>query len=419
MSTIEQSFLAGEKEHATYSASGSERWLNCPGSITLSDKAPPQPDGPYAEEGTRAHACLEFLLKNRKKIKPALALARKKYPEEMIVNALIALDYVARRLQALPGAEVFVETKVKLPVSEPDQGGTCDIIIMDLFGELEVIDYKYGAGVVVSPVENSQAIYYGLSVAHKYDYNFSSVKLTIIQPRAAVGGEIIRSWDTTIDNLITWRGKFEVGIKACKKPDAKLIPSAEGGKDYCRFCPAKIICPAIGTRALARAKIDFAPLTGEVVIPKVKTVTVENLPKILKAADALETWITAIREHAFHLLQRGEKVPGFKLVAKRSSRKWTDQKKAEALAYAQFGNKVFNPKSLFSPAQMEKLGLLEKKFTEGFASSVSSGVTMVPDSDKRLAVCPAIDDFKDDGELKKISPQKVAKAKNALKRMKR
>ena len=55
---------AAPKAHAKLSASSSERWLNCPGSIALIDKAPPPRESKYALEGTTAHECMEKMLLN-------------------------------------------------------------------------------------------------------------------------------------------------------------------------------------------------------------------------------------------------------------------------------------------------------------------------------------------------------------------
>ena len=52
------------KKHALYSASGSERWINCPASICLSDGQPDLPTIAAATEGTSAHSVLEDVLNN-------------------------------------------------------------------------------------------------------------------------------------------------------------------------------------------------------------------------------------------------------------------------------------------------------------------------------------------------------------------
>src|SRR5690606_28337427 len=85
-------------------------------------------------------------------------------------------------------AKLLIETKVALKQVGPGLFGTLDYAWVDEWGELTVIDYKYGQGVAVFPVDengkgNSQLMYYAAGLANKFHYEFDSVKLVIIQPR--------------------------------------------------------------------------------------------------------------------------------------------------------------------------------------------------------------------------------------------
>src|SRR5690606_30590166 len=51
-----------KRKHALLSASGSERWLNCPGSVRLEQDFP-DTTSPYAQEGTAAHELSEIMLR--------------------------------------------------------------------------------------------------------------------------------------------------------------------------------------------------------------------------------------------------------------------------------------------------------------------------------------------------------------------
>ena len=50
--------------HAKLSASGSSKWLNCPGSVQAEEKYPPQGSSIFALEGTMAHEVADLCLKN-------------------------------------------------------------------------------------------------------------------------------------------------------------------------------------------------------------------------------------------------------------------------------------------------------------------------------------------------------------------
>ncbi len=241
----------GKKLHAKYSASGSERWLNCPGSPALSLKAPPQPENRYAVEGTDGHTCLETFLKNRNI--PAykiVKLLQGRFPDSMIEYAA----NTAMQIYSLipKGAELLCETEVRLDFVEPGMFGTVDAGIVEMFGVLWVIDYKYGAGRLVNPENNSQAIYYALGIAHKYHFNFDVVRLAIAQPRIAHKDGIFRTWDMPIPELKKWTGIFKEGVERCKDPFADLNPGR-----WCFFCPAQDICPAIHDGKFNQAQKAF------------------------------------------------------------------------------------------------------------------------------------------------------------------
>lgn len=378
------------KLHAKYSASSSERWIQCPGSIKLIEKAPTPPESPYAEEGTRAHEALEFILKEaiRSKGKP-FTLAdglRAKYGGEMIRHALDCLKIVHSKLS--PTSQVISEAKIDLDFIIPDVFfGTLDIAIIEEFGLLTVIDYKYGAGVVVNPKKNLQLIYYALGVAHKFNYNFKAVAIGVFQPRAYHEDGPYREWVISIDELRSYIDVFKDGYHTAEEEAAILVSGS-----HCKFCPAGIICPEISNKALTQAKIDFAP-TGEVVTGSFdfEVLTGINLGKMLDAFENIELYIEKVREHALSILKRGETIDGWKLVEKRSTRKWLDADKTLTAAKRKWGVKAFTEPELLSPAQLEKVA--GKDWVNERVSNVSSGVTIARERDKREAINQIAKDF--------------------------
>ncbi len=376
------------KAHAEFSASGSARWLACPGSIELSKKAPEQPESKYATEGTEAHACLEFMLKNRSKPKAARAMALKTYDDEMVEHAAATVAWVEARLAETPGALLITEERVDAaPFTCAGQFGTVDIAIVDEFGRLTVIDYKYGAGVVRNPegddgLGDSQLVYYALGLSYRFNHNFEDVELVVIQPRAYTDdGETIRSHVLSVDELLAWRQVFRNGVMATGEPKAKLA----SGK-HCKFCPAAVLCPELKDNAMRQAQIVFSDAKGIEVLPDATLVALPNLSNMLKACDKLEAWIEKTRAHAMLVLERGGTVDGFKLVEKRAPRRWTDEEKTAKEAQKKYGSAAFTAPKLLSPAQYEKLFKDDGKWIEARVTIKSSGTTMVSENDKRPAV---------------------------------
>lgn len=229
-----------ERKHSKFSASGAERWLNCPGSVKLSEGLPDK-SSPWAEEGTRAHEVLERILTTVLTEDSEQAICNikldKSTPAEMVGHALQAAKNILKIKEKHPGSTLLVESKVHLDFIHPEMFGTFDAAIIDYFGTLHVYDYKYGAGVSVSPKENLQMIFYGLGLAHLHHWNFKRVRLWIIQPR-------IKGYDGPVYwDLPTAMLKEYIEIFASGVAQVTVHPEKYNEGDWCQWCKAKNICP--------------------------------------------------------------------------------------------------------------------------------------------------------------------------------
>lgn len=235
-----------KKAHAVLSASGSERWLGCAGSVKLSEGIPGQ-DTEWSIAGTHAHTLLEFILdhfaNHRLLLSSPAAAAFKEhisYSEEQYQAVMVAVKFVhaeQARMRKANGVKptLLVEQKVEL------QGvgfGTADIILFQPFGVLHVMDYKNGQS-PVEPEENTQGLYYAHAAADLYGWDFSEVWITIIQPNANHKRGPIRTWKTTIKRLEQEGKRFTAGALLTRKPNAPLVMDAK----WCWFCPARPVCP--------------------------------------------------------------------------------------------------------------------------------------------------------------------------------
>jgi hypothetical protein len=367
------------EDHATYSASGSKRWINCPASIRLSEGIPDSPSSVYAEEGTRAHEVLEAILKNHNgNLLTVVNNLRKnkKYNEEMIDHALDAYKYIRKVLSRFDAPILQAERKVDAsPFTMSDQFGTLDVSIFEDFGSLYIMDYKYGAGIPVEP-NGPQLIYYALAVCYEYDFNFSDVTLVIIQPRAEHEKGPIREFKMSVKDLMKWEKTFKDAVKECQKPDCKT-----NAGEWCRYCKAAFKCPEIGKKSMANARIVFDPIKDNK-LPVVEKLTTDHIAKILDNASNLKTWISEVERRAYALLQKGNKIDGYKLVERRGTRKWIDYDKALRIATKNYGDKILTKQELLSPAQFEKI-VKNKKFTNQFSACISSGLTLTKVDDER------------------------------------
>ena len=173
---------------------------------------------------------------------------------------------------------------------------------------------------------------------------------------------------TTPKRIKEFERQLKKATKVSAMPDAAIVTG-----EHCRWCAAKPLCPKM-TGAVDRAV-------------KVQLDAIDDTTLGAYAANAvlLQGWIDDLNALVQTKLEKGYEIPGWKLVAKRGTRKWADQGKATD-ALAALGIDPIK-KELVSPAQAEKLLKAKKQnLPEGLTVSVSSGDTLAPESDPRPAV---------------------------------
>jgi Protein of unknown function (DUF2800) len=232
------------EEHAVLSASGSERWLNCPGSVKLSVGIE-STTSEWSIAGTQAHTLLQFILENEHEYKAYLANKEANEFKEHIgfsrqqqASVLLAADFVFRernKMQKESKVIMNVEKKVEL---EGVGFGTADVILYQPFGILHVLDYKNGKK-IVEPENNTQMLYYACGAADLYGWDFERVKITIMQPNAPHARGQIRTWETTPKRLKEAAIQLRHGAIKTRMKNPPLVMNS----NWCWFCPARTICP--------------------------------------------------------------------------------------------------------------------------------------------------------------------------------
>lgn len=222
------------RAHSKYSASGSERWLNCAASVELEEMSPPSKDTFWSLEGTRAHEVLEQILLGQE---PILNFDT---PDEMIEHVQKCAKEIFK-IQAKKH-KLLVEKRVYNTEVHPEMFGTCDAII-PAYGEcLHIIDFKYGSGHVVDAVKNTQLIQYALAVAETYFWDeqlLPKIKMHIMQPRGSTKNWH-KVWTISMRELKNeWLPLWHKGVARVEKGLSKPFAGA-----HCHWCRAKDhICP--------------------------------------------------------------------------------------------------------------------------------------------------------------------------------
>jgi len=354
--------------------STAKRVINCPGSVALVAKMPPQAESKYAAKGTLLHNVISEYLDSDSA--PIQAFVGRTYGDEVVTEQDVE-EKLRPALKALeeidPGFEMrFVtETQVEFEGVKGLEGVFGNADLVGRLGDRAVIlDWKFGDGVMVEAEENDQGMFYAAAAKKTSSLYWalngtSEVEIVIVQPPH------VRRWVTTWARIDQFERDLIAAVKLAQRADA---PTVLG--DHCRWCTAKPICPQM------TGAVDRVTHTA------LATVDPEALGQALAMADRLEDFIAEARKLAQARLEKGLPVPGYKLVPKRAVRQWADDKGMHVLwLNAGICPTKYQEIKLRSPAQMEKVCKEQGvAFPANQVVSVSSGNTIAPESDPRSAV---------------------------------
>lgn len=377
-------------KHALLSPSAAHRWINCTAAPRLEANIP-DTGSSYAAEGTLAHAyCAlklkEFLgLPTDGELAEIAELKDQYHTGEMDeytdTYKTIVLEKFNEARARTKDAQLLIETRLDFREYIPDAFGTADaIIIAD--GTMEVIDFKYGKGVKVEAYKNPQMMIYALGAYDRFNFEYmiNRVRMTIIQPRI----DNLSEYQLSVSELMAWT--YEVLAPKANEVYAGNGPQVPG--EWCKFCKVKGQCKALAQMCTEAIKTD----------PKLVS-TEELANNILPTLDTVKMWLTGVEEYALQQALSGVHLPGWKIVEGRSNRKIVNPD-AAAVALNKAGYKtteIYKPQEMRTITELEKL-CGKKQFATicgEYIEKPQGKPTLAAESDKRPAINPAADDFKD------------------------
>lgn len=367
--------------HAKLSASGSSRWLNCPGSVKAEEGFTDKGSA-FAFEGTCAHELAELALTNNQHCSEWVGKQLVENNQHTVDHAMadyvqIYVDYVRQ----FSGHHLY-EVQVDFSDWVPDGFGTSDALIV-ADNVLHVIDLKYGKGVKVDAANNTQGMLYALGAIADYGdlFAFDKIQITIVQPRL----DHIDEWEITLPELLKWGEWVRQRAELALSDNAERLP----GEKQCQWCKAKAVCPKLKAHTEKLILSDFDDL--ELTSPE--RLTDAQLREALENKKLICGWLDAVESYVTNKLETGEHFDGFKLVAGRSLRQWINEDTAAEILQTELDEKAFT-KKLISPAQAEKA--LGKKRADVLADLIckpEGKPTLAPESDPRPAMNITQNDF--------------------------
>jgi len=380
-------------EHAVLSASGAHRWLECTPSARLEENFEDR-SSDSAKEGTLAHAIAEAKVRNML-IDPLPKRSFNKilkdftndsmYQKEMDALTDEYAEYIRSIVLSYPQKPyIAVEVKLNLSAYIPEGFGTADCIIIS-GNELHIVDLKYGKNVAVSAENNPQLKLYALGAVGEYElfYDIQTVHMHIFQPRNKDGGG---TCSLSEQELKTWGENIRPTVEM-----AYMGAGEQKAGPWCGFCKARPVCQKHADKCRELAALEFK---------KPELLTLEEVGAILQQARDVASWVKVLDEWALAEALKGTDIPGWKAVAGRKTRSWSDMDEAfKKLTDSGIDEAVLWKKTPLTLAQVEdEIGKKDFATLVGDMVTTSTGKpALVPESDKRPALkIKAADEFKEE-----------------------
>lgn len=403
--TAPNRIIVEESHHSTRGASSAERWLQCAGSINLTERLVKEKrvtlgSSRPAAEGTAAHLVLSSCLEDGSDAVDMAGITIEVQPwvfevdKEMQEGVQETLDWVRATIATYKAEGHEVKLYVEKGLSsftDPDAYGTADIIIHVIGVRLIIVDFKYGKGISVEPTSAQNAYYGYLGIENYLDEAKPEfpIESWIAQPRIPHPEGTIRKCDTTNADLVDWWMQVILpGIEKTRDPNAPLVIG-----EHCRWCPSRGHCPALKNETFEfPVGIDHSHLTDD------------ELGELLLKLDAIEALKPVLQAEALRRARQGSKIKGRKLVVMRANRVFketmpiTDPDNADETIeitlfdaiMETFGLEAYADPKIRSPNQIEKLKG-GQEFASRWAYSPTKGLTLAAESDKRREVRPNIE----------------------------
>lgn len=365
--------------HAILGPSASGRWIQCPASIRMCRDVETQSDSVYAQEGTQFHTLCQIEASDR------ILWDSWEYETDRLDWALETeegwqeeqLEYVEQWIALLegyldeePGAQLFLEVRVETGV--PGCWGTADAIIV-YSDRIRVIDIKYGVGILVSALGNSQARLYGIGALEtlvKDPLTIHEITNVIWQPRK----NNLSEETLTRAELVKWRDDLIPVAQLALGEDAPFGPSDTA----CRFCPVAGEC-------VPRMKFMLEQDFGN---PDI--MTGEQIAEAVSRVDGLRKWAADVQAMALKRAHdEAGSVPGFKVVRSGGHRQFPDpDAAAQRLIQQGYDPDVVYNRKINTLAKLDKLTGSAERLQQVLGDLLvksEGSLSLAPDSDKRPA----------------------------------
>lgn len=349
--------------HSPLSPSSSHRWVNCPGSVLLSQQYPEMPMSAGAE-GTAVHWFAAEAIRSGVAPKDAVSPNGVTLSDEMREHGK---DFAALVHAFQP--DVYVEEQVTVLTVHDQCFGTCDAFVLDYVRRsVRIWDFKYGHG-FVDVFENPQMLLYAAGIWELIgggaDWTFD---LCIFQPRSYHRDGPERHW---VINTAVLREHLR-HIKVSAEAAISNNPPTNAGV-WCKHCPARHVCPALQTAGLDACDVanDATPLelpAGALAL---------ELTTLTRAQAVLEARLAGLTAQAESTIKAGNVVPGWGIEHSAGREEWSKPIEEVQMLGKLYGVELLQPPKPVTPAQARKAGIPAQLFAS-YSARKAGSAKLVP-----------------------------------------
>lgn len=351
-------------DHSPIGPSSLHRALNCTASVSLIEQMGPQKPSEASISGTRTHELLKIVLEDFLNWKidgtdPDIRAELTRNPEDAEAMSRV---YEARNALWIKGLEQSITGKAygieeKLCLDEAlGLWGTTDFwcVYTDDRARRTALVFDYKDGYYdVSAKGNPQLAAYLCALRAELKQRGKDIdhaRGVIYQPRAQ--GEPWKETTFTPRQLDVWEKKFfklaeQIYVK--KKVKFKIGP-------WCELCNAKGLCPEFDKHLKTKTELMLVERSNG--FPSVERLPDSQISKIILHADEIKDFLKSAYAYGLSRHQKGDPLPGLKLVQGPSRRKWRDETHEIADALKNLG---INP---YQEPDLKPLTTIERELTK-------------------------------------------------------
>lgn len=335
--------------HHRFSPSSADRWVVCQESVLPLDAEHyiANDDTEYSKDGSAKHALSDWALRNDCDTFDALLAEMAFHGLQVTTEMMEAADVYVHHIRELIRNDPtlihhWYEERVYVHDVQDGMYGQLDCA---LYSEekkhLKLRDAKFGWETI--DVETWQLRVYAVGKVRELEdlgLEVETVEVGVVQP--------LDKWEPIKVKTYT-RDQIKRFARQLKKA---TTGSAVKAGNHCHRCKRAHVCQTyddfvadIANEALTNSPADVQRL--------VAAKTPEQIAALLAQEDAVTRYFSALKGWAKQLIMLGQEVPGWHLKGGLTHRYYRDPAIAERVLHTRYGDGIYEPKTLRSPAQIE------------------------------------------------------------------